>query len=69
MIRVIINKDTCKGCQLCVVECDRHVLKMSEEKNMKCFLLPEAVDMHLCTGCAKCAIVCPECSIEIIKET
>jgi 2-oxoglutarate ferredoxin oxidoreductase subunit delta len=68
MIRVSIDEDMCKGCQLCVFECGHGAIKMSSKKNKRGYLCAAAAEPGACVGCLKCAVVCPECSIIIVKE-
>jgi 2-oxoglutarate ferredoxin oxidoreductase subunit delta len=67
-MRLKINRDLCKGCQLCIAECGQKLLAMSEEQNRYGTSFAAISEMRLCTGCSRCAVVCPECAIEIEKE-
>ncbi|MBC8322919.1 MAG: ferredoxin family protein [Candidatus Marinimicrobia bacterium] len=65
---VIINKQYCKGCELCVYECPQDSLKMSSKLNTKGYhyaLLAE----DTCTGCINCALVCPDACITVYRKT
>ncbi|MFH0732865.1 MAG: 4Fe-4S dicluster domain-containing protein [Candidatus Omnitrophota bacterium] len=66
--KIIINKERCKGCELCVIFCPKQVLKISKELNKKGIHFAETVNEKDCTGCTNCAVICPDCCIEIIKE-
>ncbi len=66
--KVIIKKDRCKGCGLCVVECKQKIISMSEEVNLIGYHPAIITDMSRCTGCTLCAISCPEGIIEVIRE-
>jgi 2-oxoglutarate ferredoxin oxidoreductase subunit delta len=68
VMRLTINRDFCKGCSLCIAECSQKLLSMSEEKNRYGVSFAEIREMRLCTGCSRCAVVCPECAIEIERE-
>lgn len=65
--RLIINIDRCKGCELCIGVCPRHVLGMSTALNISGTHFPQVLLDHDCTGCRQCAIICPEAAIEIEK--
>ena len=68
--RVIVDRDRCKGCRLCVEFCPCSVLEMSRNDiNAKGVPFAEAVAEEKCTGCLSCALVCPECAIEIMART
>ena len=62
---VVIDEARCKGCELCIPACPPGVLRMSERRNDKGFLLPELLDG--CTGCTACQLVCPDFVFEIYQ--
>ena len=58
---VVIDRNRCKGCELCVHACPQGVLRMDESYNVRGYrpvLLDEST--HQCTGCAVCSVVCPD---------
>ena len=57
--RVEIAKDQCKGCELCVIECPKDVLVMSDEINQLGYPIAKYTGDG-CTGCAICFYACPE---------
>jgi len=57
MANVIINKETCIGCGLCVKDCSRNAIILVNEK--------AAVDLDLCNECSHCVAVCPEASVSM----
>jgi 2-oxoglutarate ferredoxin oxidoreductase subunit delta len=66
--KVIIAKDTCKGCGLCVTVCPKGILQLSKtEINAKGYSPIEVTDMALCIGCASCAKMCPDIVFTIEK--
>ena len=58
---VQINRDRCKACELCVLHCPQHVLRLSDAYNAHGYrpVMLEERDTH-CTGCAVCAVICPD---------
>ena len=66
MAKIRINKDRCKGCYLCVVNCPNNLIRVSKELNAK-GVKAAVFSGGKCTGCAMCAIICPECVIEVYK--
>lgn len=67
MGKVVINKEKCKGCLLCISVCPRGALKTGaklNKKGAKTVIFDSAKD---CAGCAMCAIMCPECCIEVYR--
>ncbi len=66
---VSVNEEFCKGCERCVSACPHKLLSMSGQINKygyypAIFADPEAK----CSGCALCAVVCPDIAIEVFKE-
>jgi len=67
MPKIEINKETCKGCQLCMFYCPKACIKLDNSINRKGVypVVPSGKDK--CTGCAFCAIVCPDLCITVYK--
>lgn len=56
-----INVDRCKGCELCVGACPKHVLELDQSRVNALGHHPiRLVDAAKCTSCALCARVCPD---------
>ncbi len=58
---VVIDRDRCKGCELCVTACPQHVLHLEDAYNARGYrpiMLDESE--NYCTGCGVCAVVCPD---------
>jgi len=65
MPQVTIDKERCKGCELCTRACPQSVLGMSRDINTKGYF-PAAVEhAPRCIGCRMCAIMCPDVAIKI----
>ncbi len=65
MAKVIIAKDTCKGCGLCVRSCPKNVLALSKEETNKAgYFIAEQIS-DACIGCAMCAVMCPDVAITV----
>ncbi|MDO8784876.1 MAG: ferredoxin [Syntrophales bacterium] len=65
-----IKRELCKECHLCTQACKKGNIVPSKEYNAKgyrpvCF---NNEGEHKCTGCALCAITCPEIAIEVYRE-
>lgn len=51
-----VNKDWCKGCNICVAFCPKNVLELKDGKiNIK--------DIESCILCGQCELRCPDYAI------
>jgi len=68
MIRgtVVINRENCKGCSLCIPACKQKSLELSKEINSQGYHYVELV-LDNCTGCLNCALVCPDAVITVYR--
>lgn len=64
---VKILRRYCKGCGLCVEVCEQDKIRIDPHPN-KQGVQPAALqeDIH-CTGCLKCATICPDAAIEVYQ--
>ncbi len=62
---IVIDKERCKGCELCVSFCPRHLIEMSDEFNSYGLHYCKFTNAEQCTGCAVCAKICPDVAIEV----
>jgi len=66
MAKIIIDEGVCKGCELCVFACPRHIIALNKEKlNSKGYHPAAMTEQEKCTGCAACATMCPDCAITV----
>jgi 2-oxoglutarate ferredoxin oxidoreductase subunit delta len=63
---VVIDKERCKGCGVCVVACPNKVLALAKNVNGKGYNYSDAI-IDNCIGCASCAMVCPDGVITVYK--
>ncbi len=56
-----INKDWCKGCELCVAFCPRNVLEIGKDRKA------EPAREKDCTGCLVCEYKCPDFAITVLR--
>ena len=66
MPKIKINKDRCKGCYLCVVNCPNGLIKVAGEMSAK-GVRPAIFMGGKCTGCGMCAVICPDCGITVYR--
>lgn len=65
MPQVLIDRERCKGCELCTHACPQSVLGMSPEINTKGYFFASVVDGPRCIGCRMCAVMCPDVAIQV----
>ena len=65
---VVIDKDRCKGCGLCIAACPHQVLAFSGELNKSGYNVVHMENPEACVGCAFCAQICPDIAIEVYRE-
>ncbi len=65
MSKVRINKDRCKGCNLCVVYCPKKNLKADDKLSQKGVFAAMIIDENNCSGCGLCFMMCPDSAIQI----
>lgn len=63
-----INKDHCKGCELCVEVCPQKILSMSKDITVRGYFYARMHDPSRCNGCRLCAVVCPDVAIEVFTH-
>lgn len=64
---VVVDKERCKGCNLCIVACPSDVLELAKEVNSKGYNYARMKTRGECTGCANCGYVCPDGCITVYK--
>jgi len=64
---VVIDKDRCKGCGLCVETCPFGVLVISPEFNRYGYNVATMGAPEKCTGCGMCAQMCPDAAIDVYR--
>ncbi len=59
---LVINRDWCKGCGICVEYCPTKVLELDDKEKAV------AVRPEDCICCKMCELRCPDLAIEVITE-
>ena len=68
MAKIIVDENYCKGCELCVAACPKHLIALSSGRiNAKGYHPAELTDEASCTGCASCAQMCPDAAITVYR--
>jgi 2-oxoglutarate ferredoxin oxidoreductase subunit delta len=65
---IVISRELCKECGLCIHFCPKKVIAQSARLNAAGYQSAEFRDNGECMGCAVCALVCPEVAIEVWRE-
>lgn len=68
MVKVYINEDYCKGCNLCIHFCPKDVIETSTRLNKAGFLMPVVSHIEKCNACGVCELFCPDFAIVVEKE-
>ncbi len=65
---IIVDRERCKGCEVCVASCPFDVLRLATEVNSRGYNYAEMADPDKCTGCASCSIICPDSCITVYRQ-
>ena len=63
--KVTFREERCKGCELCLFVCPKHIIVLSAATNAKGYHPATVERMDECTGCASCARMCPDSVITV----
>ena len=66
--KIVIGRELCKGCYLCVRACSVNVLEPDTALNGQGVYPVKAVNQEKCIACGNCYEVCPDVCIEIYEE-
>jgi len=72
--RIELDREACKACYLCVSVCPENLIQVSEKLNQKGYYAAEFIEINTneadrrCTGCATCAVMCPDVAIEVYRD-
>ena len=65
---VYIDKESCKGCGICISVCPKKIIKYSQNLNKKGVHYPEIIDESKCILCENCMIYCPDFAVVVKKR-
>jgi 2-oxoglutarate ferredoxin oxidoreductase subunit delta len=63
--KVVIDRELCKGCYLCVRACPVKVLERDGRPNASGSYPSTPVHLEKCIGCGNCFEVCPDVCIAV----
>ena len=66
--RIEIDREMCKGCELCIPVCPTKVIALEDAYNK--YGVHPAFPAHndKCTGCQLCSMMCPDTAISVWRE-
>ena len=59
---IVVDKERCKGCGVCVASCPCDVLELSAEVNSKGYPISRMVNPDAC------AVICPDSVITVYRQ-
>ena len=65
---IVVDKERCKGCGVCVASCPCDVLELSSQVNSKGYPVAQMAHPDACTGCTSCGISCPDSCITVYRQ-
>ena len=65
--KVVIDRERCKGCYLCVRNCPVKVLEKDTEMNSTGTYPSKPVALEKCIACGNCYEVCPDVCIQVFE--
>lgn len=68
MSKVVINREKCKACYLCLGVCPKNALETDTNLNKKGCYPVIFNEEKGCIGCAICAYTCPDLAIEKVYK-
>jgi len=63
-----IEKDWCKGCEICVIRCPVQALEISTELNKRGVYPPKLKEENECNFCRLCELLCPDFAITVTPD-
>jgi 2-oxoglutarate ferredoxin oxidoreductase subunit delta len=67
MIKLVIDRERCKNCGLCIAVCPQKNLQPAAGMNDAGYHPTEQCEDGKCTGCGLCALMCPDLAFTIYR--
>lgn len=67
MAKIEIDPKYCKGCELCIEACPKHIIHSGTEITVYGTLIPVQTEPEKCIGCKLCGMMCPDAAITVYK--
>lgn len=64
---VVVDKEVCKGCGVCIEACQDNVLALHKDVNSRGYNYSYMENPDNCIGCSNCAVVCPDTCITVYR--
>jgi 2-oxoglutarate ferredoxin oxidoreductase subunit delta len=64
---IVVDRERCKGCNLCITACPTQVIALHREVNSKGYNYAFMQQADACIGCVNCGWVCPDGCIAVYK--
>jgi len=64
---VVIRREFCKGCGLCVEFCPEGKFFMRKKPDKRGVQLADVDPGTRCTGCRQCVMICPDAAVELYR--
>ncbi|WFO75442.1 4Fe-4S binding protein [Desulfurococcaceae archaeon MEX13E-LK6-19] len=65
--RIVVDKNLCKGCGICVTICPHGAIVLSRNLSERGYRYPVPTEKK-CMGCRLCEVFCPDFAITITEE-
>lgn len=65
---VVIDRERCKSCYLCIRACPKQVLGADTEMNAAGGYPTAVKHPEACIACGNCFLVCPDIAIEVFER-
>lgn len=64
---IVVDREKCKGCGVCLANCPTNTIALAKEVNNKGYNFAFMESPENCTGCTNCATVCPDTCITVYR--